>query len=65
MTPEQRQALFDNTARAMRGCSGAIHARHIANCAKAHPEYGHGVASAIAALEAAHAMQKEAIPCSD
>ncbi|MDM0015509.1 catalase [Variovorax sp. J22P168] len=49
MTPAQRQALFDNTARAMHGCSDATYARHIANCTRADSAYGAGVAAAIAA----------------
>jgi catalase len=48
MTPAQREALFANTARAMRGTSPEVQARHIANCAKADPAYGEGVARALA-----------------
>lgn len=47
MTPLQRQALFDNTARSMRGVSRHIMERHVANCAKADPAYGAGVARAL------------------
>lgn len=50
MSPAQQQALFDNTARAMRGVSDAVKARHVANCAKADPAYGIGVASALEKL---------------
>ena len=50
MTSGQRQALFDNTARSMRGVSSQVKARHIANCSKADPAYGAGVANAITAL---------------
>src|ERR1700692_2759233 len=39
MSPAQRQTLFDNTARAVGGASVHIQERHIANCAKADPEY--------------------------
>ena len=35
MTPAQQMALFENTARAMRGVDGEIKARHVANCARA------------------------------
>jgi catalase len=47
MNPEQRQALFENTACAMSGVSEAIKLRHIANCLKADPAYGEGVANAM------------------
>lgn len=47
MTPAQQQVLFDNTARAMGGVDEAIKRRHIANCAKADPAYGAGVAKAL------------------
>ena len=50
MSPAQRQTLFDNTARAMRGSSAATQARHIGNCTQADPAYGAGVAAALAAL---------------
>jgi catalase len=50
MTPAQRQALFEYTARSIRGASRAIKDRHIANCAKADPAYGAGVAAAIDSL---------------
>ncbi|GAC1334731.1 MAG: catalase [Collimonas sp.] len=47
MTPAQQQALFDNTARAVGGASREIQERHIANCSKADPAYGAGVAKAL------------------
>ncbi len=47
MTPEQQQLLFDNTARAMGDAPEEIKRRHIANCAKADPAYGAGVARAL------------------
>jgi catalase len=50
MTPQQQQALFENTARAMQGVPEFIQQRHIDNCAKADPAYGEGVQKAIAAL---------------
>lgn len=46
MTPAQQQALFDNTARAMRGVSQAVKARHAANCDRADPAYGAGLRAA-------------------
>lgn len=49
MTAEQRQALYDNTARAIDGASQETIDRHIANCTKADPEYGEGVRKAIEA----------------
>ncbi len=51
MTPDQRQALFENTARAIHGASAPVIARHIANCSQADPAYGDGVAEAIARLQ--------------
>ena len=50
MSPEQKQTLFDNTARAVSGAAVHIQERHIANCTKADPAYGAGVAEALAKL---------------
>jgi catalase len=47
MNAEQRQLLFDNTARAIGGAARHIQERHIANCTKADPAYGAGVARAL------------------
>jgi catalase len=47
MNPQQKQALFDNTARQVGGAAKHIQERHIANCAKADPAYGAGVAKAL------------------
>jgi catalase len=47
MTPTQQQLLFDNTARAMGDARPEVKRRHIANCAKADPAYGAGVATAL------------------
>ncbi|MGV8920062.1 MAG: catalase [Pseudomonas sp.] len=47
MTTEQKQALFDNTARAIQGVEDMIVERHISNCTKADPAYGAGVREAI------------------
>ena len=47
MTPEQQQALFDNTARAMGDALDFIKYRHIRNCHACHPAYGDGVAKAL------------------
>jgi catalase len=47
MTPAQQQLLFENTARAMGDAPEAIKRRHIANCSKADPAYGEGVARAL------------------
>ncbi len=54
MTPAQQQALFDNTARSIAEAGRDIQLRHIANCMKADPAYGAGIARAlgIAASEA-------------
>ena len=50
MTPQQRQVLFDNTARAINSASRPIIERHIANCFAADAAYGAGVAEAVARL---------------
>ncbi|MGC1303636.1 MAG: catalase [Caulobacteraceae bacterium] len=55
MTPAQQLALFDNTARAINGASQPVVERHIANCSRADPAYGKGVAEAIARLARAKA----------
>jgi catalase len=47
MTPEKQQLLFENTARSVGGASREIQQRHIANCTKADPAYGAGVAAAL------------------
>jgi catalase len=47
MTPEKQQVLFENTARAMGDAPREIKLRHAANCAKADPAYGAGVAKAL------------------
>jgi len=47
MTPAQQQVLFENTARAMGDAELKIKQRHIANCSKADPAYGAGVAKAL------------------
>ena len=52
MTPEQQEALFGNTARAMAGVPKDIQLRHIHHCAKADPAYGAGVAKALGIPEA-------------
>jgi catalase len=52
MTARQQAVLFDNTARSMFGVSEAVRQRHIANCTRADPNYGAGVARALAAAVA-------------
>lgn len=47
MKPSQQLALFENTARNIAGASLAIKQRHIANCTRADPAYGAGVAAAL------------------
>ncbi len=47
MTPEQKQLLFGNTARAMKGASQEVLERHVANCTKADTAYGQGVAKSL------------------
>jgi catalase len=50
MNSAQRQLLFDNTARALGGAAIDIQQRHVANCTKADPAYGEGVAQALKRL---------------
>jgi catalase len=47
MSREQKQLLFDNTARAINGASPEVLERHVANCRRADPAYGDGVARAL------------------
>jgi catalase len=47
MSPAQQQVLFENTARAMGDARLEVKLRHIANCTKADPAYGVGVAAAL------------------
>ena len=47
MSAEQKQLLFDNTARAINGASQEVLERHVANCRRADPAYGEGVAQAL------------------
>lgn len=47
MSPEQQQALFDNTARAIADAAIHIKERHVSNCIRADPAYGAGVAKAM------------------
>lgn len=47
MTPEEKQALFENTARAMGDCKLFIKQRHVRNCYRADPAYGRRLADAL------------------
>ncbi len=47
MNDEQKQVLYDNTARAMGDAPREIKVRHIKNCLKADINYGKGVAKAL------------------
>ena len=47
MSKAQRQVLFENTARSIGEAPKEIQLRHIANCTKADPAYGGGVAKAL------------------
>ena len=60
MKPEQRQALFENTARAMGDAPEFIKFRHIRNCHACDPEYGAGIAKALGLdLQKALASKKD------
>lgn len=50
MKPDERQRLFENTARAMGDAPEEIKRRHIDNCSQADPAYGSGVARALALI---------------
>lgn len=50
MSADERQRLFDNTARSIAGAGAEVQARHIEHCRRADPAYGAGVAAAIARL---------------
>ena len=47
MSAEQQQVLFENTVRSVGGANIEIQKRHIANCLKADPLYGEGVAKTL------------------
>src|SRR5262245_18224808 len=55
MTPSQRQALFENTARSLGAAARHIQERHVANCTRADPAYGAGIAKALGLSVAAAA----------
>ncbi len=52
MNAEQKQALFDNTARALGDALDFIKERHINNCNQVDPAYGQGIKDALAKLNA-------------
>ncbi|MEK7456347.1 MAG: catalase [Pseudomonadota bacterium] len=47
MSPDQQRLLFDNTARALGDARLEVKMRHVANCLRADPAYGAGVAKAL------------------
>jgi len=47
MSAQQRQTLFDNTARSLQGVSENVRQRHIVHCNLADPEYGAGILQAL------------------
>jgi catalase len=47
LSSEQRQRLFDNTARSLSGAAAEVQQRHVRNCAQADTAYGSGVAAAL------------------
>ena len=51
MTEKQQQVLFENTARSVGGAEIDVQKRHVANCLKADPAYGKGVATALGITE--------------
>jgi catalase len=57
--PEEKQRLFENTARAVGPASKEVRDRHVANCTKADPRYGEGVGRALE-----ECLQSNSIPVS-
>ena len=53
MSAEQKQVLFDTTARALGDALDFIKERHIENCGKVHADYGAGVKAAVEKLKQA------------
>jgi catalase len=50
LSKEEKQRLFDNTARAIGDAEKKVKDRHIYNCTKADPAYGAGVAESLKRL---------------
>ncbi|MEM5383621.1 catalase [Paraburkholderia phymatum] len=61
MTAEQKQALFDNTARSLAGVSEPIQKLHIEHCTKADPAYGQGVTAALESVKKSSATPNRAL----
>ncbi|MGA2727225.1 MAG: catalase [Terracidiphilus sp.] len=55
-TQAEKQRLFENTARAIGAASQVVRDRHVANCTKADPAYGEGVAEALEAYLQSHSI---------
>jgi catalase len=53
LCPEEKQRLFENTARALAPASKEVRDRHVSNCSKADQAYGAGVAKALEVVLAA------------
>ena len=53
MNDTQKQALFDNTARAIQGVTEDVVQKHIEHCSQCDPAYGAGVAAAMKKLASA------------
>jgi len=47
MKEDEKQRLFENTARNMQGTTLVVQKRHIRHCYLADPAYGEGVAKAL------------------
>ncbi|KAA8733834.1 catalase [Acinetobacter qingfengensis] len=56
MDDAARQALFENTARALGDALDFIKERHVANCEKCHPDYAKGVREALSRLNPSKAF---------
>ena len=53
LCPEEKQRLFENTARSLAPAEKLIRDRHVSNCSKADQAYGEGVAKALEVVLAA------------
>jgi catalase len=54
LSSEEQQRLFDNTARALGNAEKKVKDRHVANCTRADPAYGAGVAEALSRFNPGH-----------
>ena len=63
LAQEEKQRLFENTARSLGPASKEVRDRHVVNCTNADPAYGEGVAKALEDYIAECAQSDVAIDC--